>query len=87
MIEPELRDLLPFTSLDIDFRGTKADVERIAKQMGKMAIFPPKVAMTARAGAIPVQLGNHESLIEVVRRVFGVVEPKIVNFRELQLPR
>ena len=31
--EPELEGLKPFTSADIDFKGTQADVERIARQL------------------------------------------------------
>src|SRR6185312_2865888 len=55
--EPELKYLQPFTSEDIDFKGGKDDVERIAKQLGLVPNYPSKVAMTALAGAIPFQIG------------------------------
>ncbi len=70
--EPELTKLLPFTSEDIDFKGGRADVQRIARQLALPPIYPPKVAMTALSGSIPVQIGDLKSAIEVVRRIPGV---------------
>lgn len=70
--EPALRKLLPFTSLDIDFRGNREDVQRIATQLNATPIYPPKVAITALAGAVPVSIGGARSNIEIVRRVPGV---------------
>jgi hypothetical protein len=67
--EPELARFRPFTSEDIDFKGGHADVERIAAQLGLNPSYPPKVAMTALCGAIPFQIGNLKSTIEVVRRI------------------
>lgn len=70
--EPELTKLLPFTSEDIDFKGGRDDVHRIARQLALPPIYPPKVAMTALSGSIPFQIGGLKSAIEVVRRIPGV---------------
>lgn len=70
--EPELQSLQPFTSRDIDFKGNREDVQRIAKQLESSPGYPPKVAMTALAGVIPVQIGGQKSVIEVVRRIAGI---------------
>jgi hypothetical protein len=70
--EPDLAVFRPFTSTDIDFKGNKADVTSIATQLGRIAIFPAKVQMTALAGTIPVRIGERRSNIEVVRNVPGV---------------
>jgi hypothetical protein len=64
--------LQPFTSEDIDFKGSHADVERIARQLALPPSYPPKVAMTALSGAIPFQIGDLKSTIEVVRRIPGI---------------
>lgn len=70
--EPELTKLLPFTSEDIDFKGGRDDVHRIARQLALPPTYPPKVAMTALSGSIPFQIGGLKSAIEVVRRIPGV---------------
>lgn len=70
--EPQLAELQPFTSEDIDFKGGHSDVERIARQLGLSPSYPPKVAMTALSGVIPFQIGKEKSAIEVVRRIPGV---------------
>ncbi len=70
--EPRLKALGPFTSADIDFKGTAEDVRLIAKQLALTPAYPPKVAMTALAGVIPLRIGDEPSNIEVVRRVPGV---------------
>ncbi len=70
--EAELQPLRPFTSEDIDFKGGIEDVRRIAQQLDLVPVFPPKVAMTALAGAIPFQIGTLKSNIEIVRRIPGV---------------
>jgi hypothetical protein len=71
-VEPELGKLLPFTSEDIDFKGNRKDVQRIAEQLRLLPVYPHKVEMTALAGAIPFQIGDLKSNIEVVRTVPGV---------------
>ena len=63
---------MPFTSGDIDFRGNRDDVLRIAGQLELTAVFPGKVSLTALAGATPFQIGNLPSNIEVVRLIPGV---------------
>jgi len=70
--EPQLRPLQPFTSEDIDFKGSSEDVQRIAQQLKLSPAYPPKVAMTALAGTIPFRIGDLKSNIEVVRRIPGV---------------
>lgn len=70
--EPELNSLRPFTSEDIDFKGTHDDVQRIARQLESHASYPPKVALTALAGQVPFQIGDLKSTVEVVRRIPGV---------------
>jgi len=70
--EPQLKALAPFTSADIDFKGTAEDVRLIAKQLALTAGYPPKVAMTALAGVIPLRIGDEPSNIEVVRKVPGI---------------
>lgn len=70
--EPELKALQPFTSEDIDFKGGKEDVKRIADQLNLMAGFPSKMERTALAGCIPFQIGDLKSNIEVVRTVPGI---------------
>jgi hypothetical protein len=71
-VEPELKPFQPFTSEDIDFKGSRDDVQRIAQQLELTANYPPKVAMTALAGVIPFRIGDLKSSIEVVRRVPGI---------------
>lgn len=70
--EPGLNALRPFTSEDIDFKGSHDDVQRIAEQLESQANYPPKVAITALAGFVPFQIGNLESTVEVVRQIPGV---------------
>jgi hypothetical protein len=74
-IEPELKEFVPFTSQDIDFKGNRDDVKLIATQLGQKAIFPGMV-MTALAGSIPLFLDEKTS-IEVVRLVPGVSEVQL----------
>ncbi len=71
-IESELKALRPFTSEDIDFKGGKQDVKRIAEQLQLKAVYPPKVAITALAGCIPFQIGDLKSNVEIVRTVPGI---------------
>jgi hypothetical protein len=70
--EPQLKPLQPFTSEDIDFKGGHADVRRIARQLELTPAYPPKVALTALSGFIPIQIGDLKSTIEVVRRIPGL---------------
>ncbi len=70
--ESALAKLLPFTSEDIDFKGDREDVQRIAEQLKLSPVYPHKVAMTSLAGAIPFRIGDVKSNIEIVRRVPGV---------------
>lgn len=70
--EPDLEKLVPFTSEDIDFKGGRDDVKRIAEQLQLTPGYPAKVAMTALAGIIPFRIGNLRSSIEVVRTIPGV---------------
>ena len=76
--EPELQKHVPFTSEDIDFCGSRDDVIYIAGQLNLTPTFPPKVAMTALAGAIPIRINQQETIIEVVRNVPGV-DSNLIN--------
>lgn len=71
-VEPQLEKLRPFTSQDIDFKGTRPDVRRIARLLELNPSYPSKVEMTALSGFIPFQIGDLKSAIEVVRRIPGV---------------
>lgn len=70
--DPQLEKLRPFTSEDIDFKGSHADVQRIARQLDLNPSYPPKVQMTALVGFISFQIGDLKSAIEVVRRIPGI---------------
>jgi len=70
--ESELKALQPFTSEDIDFKGGKQDVKRIAEQLQLTEVYPSKVAMTALAGCVPFQIGDLKSNIEIIRTVSGI---------------
>lgn len=70
--EAGLKKFAPFTSQDIDFRGNRDDVSHIAGQLKLAPAFPPKVALTALAGAIPLRLDDEETSIEIVRSIPGV---------------
>jgi hypothetical protein len=70
--EPGLIKWQPFASEDIDFQGNRQDVHAIASQLGRVALFPRPVEMTALAGMIPLRLGDLNSQIEVIRSVPGV---------------
>ena len=74
-VEPGLQKMLPFTSEDIDFKGGREDVKRIAEQLGLPPHYPHKVEMTALAGFIQFQIGDLKSNIEVVRKIPGVSGP------------
>jgi hypothetical protein len=73
-VETELKGFCPFMSADIDFKGNRSDVDRIAKCLNRPAHFPHKIEMTAFAGAIPIQIGEHRANIEMVRMIPGVNE-------------
>ena len=70
--DPQLEKLRPFTSQDIDFKGNRADVERIARLLELNPSYPRKVEMTVLSGFISFQIGDLKSAIEVVRRIPGV---------------
>lgn len=70
--EPALNSLRPFTSEDIDFKGNRDDVQRIAEQLESKPGYPAKVAITALAGFVPFQIGDLKSTVEVVRQIPGV---------------
>jgi len=70
--EPQLKQLQPFTSEDIDFKGDRSDVQRIARQLDLTPVFPHKVEMTALSGFIAFNISGLRSTIEIVRRIPGV---------------
>jgi len=51
--EPELRKLQPFTSEDIDFKGSHEDVQRIACQLALHPSYPPKVVTRSADLRVP----------------------------------
>ncbi len=67
--EPTLSELLPFTSQDIDFKGSRKDAKWIAIQLKSQATLPSMAEMTALAGLIPFQIGSLKSNIEIVSDV------------------
>jgi hypothetical protein len=82
--EPELKHLQPFTSQDIDFKGSRDDVQHIARQMHSSPGYPPKVAMTALAGTVPVQIAGQKTNIEVVRQIPGISDSAAIPAIEAQ---
>jgi len=44
-------------------------LKRIARQLELNPSYPPKVAITARSGFIPFQIGDLKSVIEADRRI------------------
>jgi hypothetical protein len=76
-IEPALGKFSPFTSRDIDYLGSKADVEHMAGQLKRKPSYPYWRAMTALAGTIPLQLAATDSVIEVVRLIPGIPSQKV----------
>jgi hypothetical protein len=76
-VEPELQKLMPFTSLDIDFYGTRDDVTTIAQQLNRKPEYPTKRGFTALAGMIPVKVGDCDSAVEVVRVMPGLKKKDI----------
>jgi hypothetical protein len=75
--EAELSAWQPFTSKDIDFRGNRDDVLRMAAQLQQPAIFPHAKMMTAFAGAIVWPIGEHRSRVEFVRQVPGATAKEV----------
>jgi hypothetical protein len=68
-VEPELEKLAPFTSSDIDFLGTREEVVKLGKLIGRLPVYPSWHALTMLAGVVPCQLEDGETNIEVVRSV------------------
>jgi hypothetical protein len=60
-VEPQLKQLQPFTSEDIDFKGDRSDVERIGRQLALTPVFPHKIEMTALSGFFTFTIGNPRS--------------------------
>jgi hypothetical protein len=82
--EPGLNKYLPFTSEDIDFCGNREDVQHIAGQLKLVPAFPPSVAMTMLAGAIPLRLDDAVTNIEIIRNVPGMTA-SAVNLLAVQM--
>ncbi|MFM2082192.1 MAG: hypothetical protein RL380_883 [Verrucomicrobiota bacterium] len=70
--ESSLEQWRPFTSADIDFRGSREDVVNIARQLGRAPKFPHRIERTALSGIIPFTIADVSVVIEVVRSVPGV---------------
>lgn len=75
--EPELSTWQPFTSKDLDYRGGRDDVLRMAARFKCSPRFPHKKMMTAFAGAIAWPIGDAISSVEFIRHVPGVKAAEI----------
>ena len=75
--ETELSAWQPFTSKDIDFRGNRDDVLRMAAQLKRPAVFPHTKMMTAFAGAVVWPIGEKLSRVEFVRQVPGTTAEEV----------
>ena len=75
--EAGLSAWLPFTSKDIDFRGNRGDVLRMALQLGRPAVFPHGKMMTAFAGGVVWSIGENRSRVEFVRHVPGAMAAEV----------
>lgn len=62
----------PITSKDIDFWGSRADVETLAKRLKRPAIFPHAYEMTVWAGAIEISIKGQTTLVEMLHTVPGL---------------
>lgn len=76
--EPALAPFRPFTSVDIDFLGSREDVSRIARQLG---VHGERVShpldITALSGVVPFQVEQVKVEIEIVREVLGLDRVKL----------
>lgn len=75
--EPALAVWQPFTSKDIDFRGDRVDVLRMAAQLHRPAVFPHRRMMTNFAGGVAWVIDDVSSRVEFVRRVPGTPEAEV----------
>jgi hypothetical protein len=77
----------PITSKDIDFWGSRDDVETLAKRLKRPPIFPNAYEMTVWAGAIEISIKGRNTLVEILHTVPGldVNEPdQAALMREIQ---
>jgi hypothetical protein len=67
---------------DVDFLGTRTDVERLARGLGGKAVFPHKKDMTMLVGQVMRDLpgGNYVN-IDVMFRVHGDITTAAINTR------
>ncbi|MFN3407825.1 MAG: hypothetical protein ACK45B_02415 [Limisphaerales bacterium] len=79
-VEPDLKAWQPFTSKDIDFQGTVADVRRAASLLGRPSRLPHKRMMTAFAGGVSWPVGDALSQVEFVRTLPGVKPSEVERF-------
>lgn len=77
-VEPDLAPFQPFTSVDIDFLGSREDVSRIARQLGVRGehVAHP-LDITALSGVIPFRLDRVGVDIEILRTVLGLNRSKV----------
>ncbi len=75
--EAELCAWFPFTSKDIDFRGDRNDVMRMALQLRQPAVFPHRRMMTAFAGGVIWPIGENHSRVEFVRQIPGATAEEV----------
>ena len=67
---------------DVDFLGTRADVERLARGLTARTVFPPKAATTLLVGQVIKDLPNGTCInIDVMFRVHGDITTKAIASR------
>jgi hypothetical protein len=67
---------------DVDFLGTRKDVERLARGLGARAVFPHKKDMTLLVGQVMRDLSNGNYVnIDVMFRVYGDLTTEAISTR------
>lgn len=62
----------PITSRDIDFWGSRDDLQTLAKRLERSPIFPEAYEMTVWAGAIEILIRGRITLVEMLHTVPGL---------------
>jgi hypothetical protein len=68
----------PITSTDIDFWGSRKDLETLASKLSIQPIFPHTYEMTVWVGAIPLVIHGERSLADFLHTVPGldIIDPE-----------
>jgi hypothetical protein len=62
----------PITSCDIDFWGHRADLDTLAKALGRRPLYPHKYEMTVWVGGIALNINGENTLVEFINSVPGL---------------